>query len=102
MISKIKDTSAQVIQQYQKSDLTNKTETDKPSGAASPMLTEKVDLSAKAKNIQQIKKIVDEVPDVREDKVKELKRQIENGKYVVDTDQLAEKMTGESLIDILA
>ena len=101
MISKIKDASAQVIQQYQKSELTNKSETDKPSNAASSPLIEKVDLSTKAKDIQQIKKIIDAIPDIREDKVQELKRQIESGKYTVDADQLAEKMAGESLIDII-
>jgi flagellar biosynthesis anti-sigma factor FlgM len=43
-----------------------------------------------------------ETPDIREEKVQELKRQIDTGKYSVNADKLAEKIVGESLIDILA
>lgn len=100
MISKIKDASTQVIQQYQKGKLT-KNEADKPS-AAGPTVTEKVDLSSGARDIQRIKQIVDQTPDIREEKVLELKRQIDNGKYAVNADKIAEKMVGESLIDIVA
>ena len=100
MISKIKDTSTQVIQQYQKGELP-KNEAEKPIGAA-PTATEKVDLSTRARDIQRIKQIVDQTPDIREEKVLELKCQIDNGKYAVNTDKIAEKMVGESLIDIIA
>jgi negative regulator of flagellin synthesis FlgM len=100
MISKIKDPSAQMIQQYQKGELA-KSEADKTAAAASTV-TEKVDLSTRAKDIQRIKQIVDQTPDIREEKVMELKRQIDNGKYEINTDKIAEKMVGESLIDIIA
>jgi len=101
MISKIKDTSAQLIQQYQKSELASKSEANKSAGATSAAVIEKVDLSSKAKDIQKIKKIVDETPEIREGKVQELKRQIDNGVYSVDSGKLAEKMVGESLLDII-
>ena len=100
MISKINDTSTQVIQQYQKNELT-KNEADKPIGAA-PAVTETVDLSASARDIQKIKQIVDQTPDIREEKVLELKRQIDSGNYKVNSEKIAEKMVGESLIDIIA
>lgn len=100
MISKIKDTSTQAIQQYQKGELP-KNEADKPIGAASTV-TEKVDLSARARDIQRIKQIVDQTPDIREEKVLELKRQIDDGKYTVNSEKIAEKIVGESLIDIIA
>ena len=99
MISKIKDSSAQSIQQYQKGELI-KNEAEKPIGTAAAV-TERVDLSTKAKDIQQIKQILDQTPDVRKDKVQELKRQIDNGSYTVHADKIAEKMVGESLIDII-
>lgn len=100
MISKIKDTSAQLVQQYQKGELI-KNETDRPTGAAST-ITERVDLSARAKDIQQVKQLLEQVPDVREDKVQELKRQIDSGNYRVQADKIAENMMSESLIDIMA
>jgi negative regulator of flagellin synthesis FlgM len=101
MISKIKDTSAQVIQQYKKSDPV-KNDGEKSVGAGATATTEKVDLSAKAKDILRIKQILGETPDIREAKVQELKRQIDSGTYTVDTDKVADKMVGEALIDIIA
>ena len=65
-------------------------------------MTEKVDLSTKAKDIQQIKQIVDQTPDVREKTVQELKSQINTGSYKVNSAKVAEKMMGESLIDLFA
>jgi len=101
MISKINDASTRVIQQYQKNELT-KNEADKPIGAAQAAVTETVDLSTSAKDIQKIKQIVDQTPDIREEKVLELKRQIDSGNYTLNSDKIAEKMVGESLIDIIA
>ena len=99
MISKIKDASAQMIQQYQKNDAI-KSEGDKPIGTGAMVTTEKVDLSAKAKDIQRIKKALENVPDVREKKVQELKNQIDSGNYTVNLDKIADKRVGEALIDI--
>lgn len=99
MISKIKDTTTQLIQQYQKNDAVKK-EPEAQQSMSSTM-TEKVDLSSKAKDIQQIKRIIDETPDVRMESVQELKRQIETGNYKVDAGKVAEKILSESLIDII-
>jgi len=101
MISKVKDASAQLIQQYQKGELV-KSDADKQIGGPSTVVTEKVDLSTKAKDIQQIKQIVDQTPDVREKTVQELKSQIDTGSYKVNSAKVAEKMMGESLIDLFA
>lgn len=100
MISKIKDTATPLIQQYQKNELT-KNDADKQIGAPSA-LTEKVNLSARAKDIQQIRQILDQTADIREDKVLELKRQIDSGNYKINAEKIAEKMVGESLIDLFA
>jgi negative regulator of flagellin synthesis FlgM len=101
MISKVKDASAQMLQQYQKGESV-KSEAEKPVGAGGSLATEKVDLSAKAQEIQRVKRILDEVPEIREEKVQALKSQIANGTYPVDPDRIAEKMVGEALIDIIA
>jgi negative regulator of flagellin synthesis FlgM len=100
MISKIKNMSAQSIQQYQKAELT-KNETDKQIGVTA-MATERVDLSNKAKHIQQIKQILDQTSEIREEKVMDLKNRIESGSYRVNSEKIAEKMVGESLIDLFA
>ena len=101
MISKINDTPAQMIQQYQKIDSV-KNEGEKPIAAGATIATERVDLSNKAKDIQKIKQVLDQTPEVRDEKVQELKRQIESGSYAIDPGRIADKMLGESLIDIMA
>lgn len=100
MISKIKDASTSLIQKYQKNELT-KNETDKQVGAQSAV-TEKISLSIKAKDIQQIKQLLDQTPDIREEKVLELKNRIDSGNYKINPEKIAEKMVGESLIDLFA
>ena len=101
MVSAIKDTTAQGIQQYQKSDPVIN-EGAKPVSGGATVATERVDLSAEAKDFQRIRQILDETPDVREEKVRELKDRIESGNYAVDSGKVAAKMLGESLIDTIA
>jgi negative regulator of flagellin synthesis FlgM len=101
MIAKIKDTTAQLIQQYQNSSPV-KTEGDKSiGGAATTVAAERVELSAKAKDFQRIRQTLDRIPDVRREKIQELKDQIESGKYTVDPGKVAAKMVSESLIDTI-
>jgi len=100
MISNIKDTHTTQIQQYQKSELT-KAEADKQVNV-NPGISEKVDLSSMAKDIQQVRRLSDQISDTREAKVVELKNQVESGMYQVDAGKVAEKMLGESLIDLFA
>jgi len=99
MISKVKDGSAQMIQQYQKIDAV-KTENEKNIASGNPIATERVDLSSEAKDFQKIKQILDQIPEVREEKVQEIKQQIANGSYSINSGMIADRMLGESLIDI--
>ena len=69
----------------------------KEQGGASP--TESVKLSHTAKEIQKIREIVEATPEIRTDKVGQLKREIETGSYSVNADKIAERMLRESLID---
>lgn len=98
MITAIKDTTAQGIQQYQKNEpATN--EGDKGVAGGTTLATERVDLSAKAQEFQRIQQMMDKIPDVREEKVQELKDRISSGNYTVDSGKVAAKMLGESLVD---
>jgi negative regulator of flagellin synthesis FlgM len=101
MVTKIKDTATQVVQQYQKSEAV-RSEANKSAGGGATVAAERVDLSAKAKDFQRIQKILDQVPDVRQEKIKELKDRIASGDYAVDSEKVAAKMVGESLIDTIA
>ena len=61
----------------------------------------KVILSQEGKKIQEAKKLMDSIPDIREEKVAKIKAQIENGTYQVEEKKLAAKMIQESLLNEL-
>jgi negative regulator of flagellin synthesis FlgM len=100
-ISDVKDVSAQMVQQYQKND-NYVAGSDKQAASASTITEEEVDLSTQAKDIQQVNNALSQVPDVREEKVQEIKSQVEKGTYNVSGEKIAGKMVGESLVDIFA
>ncbi len=58
---------------------------------------DKVVLSPKAREIQEAKKLLNSLPDIREEKVAHLKKQIENGTYQIKGEKIAVKMLKESL-----
>ncbi len=99
-ISKVDDAALQAIQQYQKTEKVQSESNQKVGGSAAP--EEKVNLSTKARDIQQLRDAINQLPDVREDKVRELKDQVEKGAYDVNGQKVAEKMVAESLLDIFA
>lgn len=98
-ISKVDDTATQLIQQYQRSEKVQNESDKQVKENAVPR--EKVNLSATARDIQQLRNVIADLPDIREEKVQDLKSRIEQGNYNVSGDQIAEKMVGESLIDIV-
>ena len=59
--------------------------------------TDTVVISDAAKRVQEARAQLDEIPDVREDKVAELRNQIQNGTYKVDAEKTAEKLLKEQL-----
>ena len=61
--------------------------------------TDTVELSQTAKELQEARKQLDAIPDVRMDKVEELKDQIEKGTYEGDSEEIAKKMLQESLFN---
>ena len=56
-----------------------------------------VSLSSGSRDVQKIKEILLETPDIRTEKVAELKARIESGEYQVDSRQLADKMLADLL-----
>jgi negative regulator of flagellin synthesis FlgM len=100
-ISKIDDPTTQMIQQYQKGDKIEDKAADKQvSGSLAPR--EKVNLSTTAKDVQRIQSEIEKLPEVREEKIRELQAQVDKGTYSADADKIAEKMVGESLLDNLS
>jgi len=67
----------------------------------STVKSDTVEISDTAKQIQEAKKQLDNISDVREDKVAQLKSQIENGTYEINAEKIADKMIKEGLINDL-
>ncbi len=62
---------------------------------------DKVEISAQSKEIKKINDLLEKTPDVRGDRVKELKKLIQEGQYNVDSQTVAGKMIDESIIDLI-
>ncbi|MDY6949943.1 MAG: flagellar biosynthesis anti-sigma factor FlgM [Thermodesulfobacteriota bacterium] len=62
---------------------------------------DEVVLSPQARKIQEAKKLLSAVSDIREEKVAQLRQEIENGTYQVDHKDLAAKIVRESLLNEL-
>ena len=60
---------------------------------------EQIDLSAKAKGIQKTLETVQTSPDIRSEKVAEIKSQIASNTYQVDSEALAEKILREIITE---
>ncbi len=60
---------------------------------------ERVELSARAKEVLKAKRLLETVPEVRVGKVARLKRAIEEGTYEVPSREIADKMLREALLD---
>jgi len=61
--------------------------------------TDTVVISDAAKRIQEARKQLDAVPDVDEEKVAQLRKEIEEGTYQRSADDIAGKMLAEGLIN---
>jgi len=101
-INNTKGFSAKQIQQYEKNESLMKGKVAQDDRPAAAIPQEKVDLSDTAREIQQIKNTLNEIPDVRESKVAALKTQIDNGTYNINGEEVAKKIVGESFLDIFA
>lgn len=57
----------------------------------------KADISARGKEFARAKEVAGAAPDVREEKIAELKRRIAAGKYGVDADAVADKLVDDHI-----
>ncbi|HLJ56770.1 MAG TPA: flagellar biosynthesis anti-sigma factor FlgM [Chthonomonadaceae bacterium] len=70
---------------------------DSPAARTSPAA--QVEISTSAQDIQRIKDVIAQLPDVREDRVQALKAQVESGTYHVSSEDIADLMIRRALAD---
>ncbi|NOY65773.1 MAG: flagellar biosynthesis anti-sigma factor FlgM [Nitrospirae bacterium] len=56
---------------------------------------DRVELSGKARELDALKKIINELPDVRARRVEEIKKAVESGNYTIDPNKVASKILEE-------
>jgi negative regulator of flagellin synthesis FlgM len=57
--------------------------------------SDQVSISNEAKEIQNIKETLENKPEIRQEKVDQIKNQIQNGNYQVDSQKIAEKIISD-------
>ena len=57
--------------------------------------SDQVSISNEAKEIQNIKETLEDKPEIRQEKVDQIKNQIQNGTYQVDSQKIAEKIISD-------
>jgi len=60
---------------------------------------DRVELSSSSVDVQKMHEILQQTPDVRDDRVRSLKQQIKNGEYTIDPRQVADQMLKSLLQD---
>lgn len=73
--------------------------TKKDSTRADSSHSDKVDISGKAKYIQQLNRLISSLPDIRTDRVEEIQDQIAAGTFHVQAEKVAEKLVRSALLD---
>ncbi len=68
---------------------------DTATKAADSAAPAKAEISDKARDLAKAYAVASATPDVREDRIAELKKRIASGEYKVDSDKVADKMISE-------
>jgi len=58
-----------------------------------------LELSVRSREVARITELAKSLPDVREDRVEKVRRQLESGAYEVKAEKIAEKMIKGNLLD---
>lgn len=70
----------------------NTSNVKKANKASKGSFSDKLEISQTGKDYRVAKQIISQTPEVREDKINEIKKQIESGTYNVDMIEVAEKL----------
>ena len=87
----------QVIKQYGDNLTVRKTE--KSGSVSGKQRADEVTISREALSTQQVRKYMQEIPDVRTERVLDLQARIQSGTYDVSGEDIAEKIIGRSIVD---
>ena len=72
-----------------------------PKAEAPKAVEDRVSLSANARDIQIAKNAVEATPEIREEAVQDLKKDVDAGTYKIDSDKIADKMVGSNIDELV-
>jgi negative regulator of flagellin synthesis FlgM len=75
-----------------------KAEQSAKSGGAS-VETDRLDISARSKQIAHLNELIQSTPDIRESRVEQVRQQLDSGTYSVKAEKIAEKIIVGNLLD---
>jgi len=94
---------AQILQYVNQQTKLNTTDQSmvNPETKVQTQVGDRVDLSPSSRMIKRIEEVALSAPDIRADKVAALRKQVESGKYQVNSDDLAGKMLKEFIVELI-
>lgn len=66
-----------------------------------PSFPDKVEISGQSRERQRIHELIQMAPEVRAEKVSAIKKLVQEGKYQIENEAIAEKMLRESILDLM-
>jgi len=72
-----------------------------PDKSGKAVIEDRLSLSEEAREIQRVMELARQAPDVRKEKVEEVKGQLEAGTYHISGEEIAEKLLSRLLVDEL-
>lgn len=61
--------------------------------------SDRLELSVRSREISHLNELIQSIPDVRDSRVEQVRREIGNGTYNVKAEKIAEKIVGGNLLD---
>ena len=91
--------TTQYVEQAEKSKQAEKSQTAQTQKSQNPQ-TDRVDLSDQSKEMKKIYTAQQMAPDIRTERVNEVKKLVDENRYQVDSAGVAEKMIKESIFEL--
>lgn len=82
---------------YKQEQLEKNTTQEKKSAQTNPRQNDQVKLSSRAQNLNKAMRLAQESPEIRAEKVGQLKTEVVSGNYQPDSRQIAEKLVQEDI-----
>ena len=96
LIMKVTDAISQ-IRTENKVEVKKSQKTEGTTGSSGPLASDKVELSSSSRDVQKMKEILAQTPEMRMEMIESLKQQIDAGTYHVDARDIADKMMEDLL-----